>query len=208
MRFFYIIPLVFALSGCGVLPPASDIAIGGTVGYALYGDEIEAVPEEEWKEKLQDPKTYRDSVPPQAKQGARRIADNIRDNVRHNSRKFKEWWFYDPEKEKAGIHEQAVPSSYCYSVLQDVVCYPGPMPGWEHRLVGHQGGGITVVETKTEPLPKLETGKRITPDDRLKAAAPVFGEIPEEIKKERSEGTAISGSAQEILPDPLISPQL
>ncbi|MGE3714272.1 MAG: hypothetical protein AB7F82_07065 [Alphaproteobacteria bacterium] len=190
------------LTGCGI--PPSDIAIGSAVTYALYGDELEEVDAED----LEDPQTYRDAVPPSLKDSAKRTATNVRDNVRHNSRKLKEWWFYDPAKERVK-NEHAIAPSYCYAVMQDIVCYPAPMPGWEARLVGYQGSApIAVAVVKTEPVPHLPKTDRITPEDRLKKADPVFDAIPEEVKKERAEGEAISGSAQEILPDPQISPQL
>lgn len=192
------------LSGCGI--PPSDIAIGGAVTYALYGDDLEEVTQEE----LQDPKTYRDAVPPQAKQGAHRVANNFRDGVRATTRRAKEWWFYDPEAEKQ-TGGTPVPPSYCYTVMQDIVCYPGPIPGWEHRLVGYQGTlakAPPVVATK--PLPKLAAEGDIPADTRLKSAAPVFKEIPEEVKKEREDSAQppAGDTAQETLPDPLMSPQL
>ena len=206
MRYLFAIPLLM-LTGCGFAP--TDIAIGGAAAYALYGDEIEEVKAED----LQDPKTYRDAVPPQAKQGARRVADNMRDNVRHNARKAKEWWFYDPQKEAGN---RAVPSSYCYSVLQDIVCYRQPMPGWESRLVGYQGTGATPpVPAVTKPLPKLTTDDSRQPAKRIANAKPTFSEIPQDMKKEKPEELdgqltqpAATDAAQEILPDPTMAPQL
>ena len=203
MRVIYIIPFLM-LTGCGFAP--TDIAIGAGATYALFGDEIEEIETEE----LKDPKTYRDAVPPQAKSSAKRVATNVRDNVRHNSKKLKEWWFYDPDK---GKHKQAIATSYCYSVLQDIVCYRQPMPGWEHKLVGYQGTGALPPPTATtEPLPTLAQNAAKLPENRLTTTKPVFKEMPAELEKEKKDTgdltMPVTDSAQEILPDPNNSPQL
>jgi hypothetical protein len=204
VRAYYVLPLLM-LTGCG-LPP-SDIAIGAAATYALFGDDIEQVEPED----LKDPKTYTDAVPPQAKSSAKQVATNMRDNVRHNSKKLKEWWFYDPEKDKKVA--RAVPTSYCYAVMQDIVCYRQPMPGWETRLVGYQGTGAApppVVATK--PLPTLAQNTAKLPENRLISTKPVFKEMPAELDKEKKEAVdltvPVTDSAQEILPDPTNAPQL
>ncbi len=204
MRIVVVLPFLM-LTGCGFAP--TDIAIGAGATYALFGDEIEEIETEE----LKDPQTYRDAVPPQAKSSAKRVATNVRDNVRHNSKKLKEWWFYDPEKDKK--HAHAIPASYCYSVFQDVVCYRQPMAGWEHKLVGYQGtGALPPPVATTEPLPSLAQNAARLPENRLTSTKPVFKEIPADLEKDKKDaadaGMPENNSAQEILPDPTNAPQL
>lgn len=43
-----------------------------------------------------------------------------------------------------------VPPSYCYRVMQDILCYRDPQPGAESRLVAYQG----TEEVAPEPEPK------------------------------------------------------
>lgn len=202
MRILAALLVASSLSGCGVA--ATDVAIGAGAGYLLFGDEIEQVEAED----LQDPETYRDAVPPQAKQGAKRVATNVRDNVRHNSRRLKEWWFYDPEEAAKG--PQPVDPKYCYRVMQDILCYPGPMAGWETRLVAYQGTGAPApAKVRTKPLPKLARDGYSTGPMRLKKADPVFNQIPEEPPKQPvTTDQPVDAAGQEVLPDPLISPQL
>ncbi len=203
-----VISALILLTGCGFAP--TDIAIGGAATYALFGDDIEKID----AATLDDPaKVYRDAVPPQAKQGAHRVANNFRDNVRHNSRRMKEWWFYDPQKDTA--QNRAIPSSYCYTALQDIVCYRQPMPGWEHRLVGYQGTGAAPPPPAfTKPLPILSRNDSKLPANRLANAEPVFKEIPQDMKQDKKEAEAgeapqpVNDAAQEILPDPTLAPQL
>ncbi len=204
MRVYYILPFLM-LTGCGI--PPSDIAIGGAVSYALFGDEIEEIKQED----LKDPKTYTDAVPPQAKSSAKQVATNVRDNVRHNTKKLKEWWFYDPEKDRK--HARAIPVSYCYAVMQDIVCYRQPMPGWETRLVGYQGTGAEPPPVATtKPLPTLAQNSAKLPENRLLSTKPVFEKIPADLEKEKKETDGftmpVTDAAQEILPDPTSAPQL
>lgn len=45
---------------------------------------------------------------------------------------------------------KAIPSTYCYRVMQDIVCYRDPQPGAEARLVAYQG---TVAVAPPIPTP-------------------------------------------------------
>lgn len=52
---------------------------------------------------------------------------------------------------------QPIAASYCYTVLQDIMCYRKPMPGWEHRLVAYQGTNAPAPPPALmEPLPKRQ----------------------------------------------------
>ncbi|MFW0777352.1 MAG: hypothetical protein ACN2B6_06505 [Rickettsiales bacterium] len=138
---------------------------------------------------------------------AKRIADNVRDQVKKTNRKVRDWWL-TPMPEK---HDTPIANSYCYKALQDVLCYRQPVPGWEHRLAGYQGTyAKTPPAVQTEPLPTINMDGREHVANRIAAAKPVFKETPkeEEVKPETTEEILNADPANEVLPNPMLSPQL
>lgn len=137
-----------------------------------------------------------------------RIGNNVRDRIKITGRQMREWWLtpLPPEPELT-----AVPPSYCYKVLQDVLCYRQVMPGWEQRLVGYQGTHAETppaVVTKMLPLRTVDGAKQA--ELRAVNSKPVFVSIPPEEKKEDvmpQDPTNID-AAHENLPDPALAPQL
>ncbi len=222
MRIIFVLSLLAALSACKYVPEEvalggiapTDVLIGGTVAYALFGDDLEKMKAEDYDTPEEVGKAVRGAVPPQAKTGAHRIANNVRDNVRVTSRRMKEWWFYEPKPPQ----NRDVASSYCYRVLQDVVCYRQPMPEWEHRLVGYQGtGALPPPPSVMQPLPKRSISASNEAASRLASAQPVFVEIPPDVKEAEANGAdpdkdpsvpVPADAAHETLPDPALAPQL
>lgn len=135
----------------------------------------------------------------------KRVADNIRDGAKKTNRRVRDWWL-EPTPEEV---DTPLDSSYCYNVMQDILCYRQPRVGWEHRLVGYQGTHAKAPPAPvTRPLALNVVDGRKEIDRRIKSAKPVFVKIPKEPKED--EGKKILGidSAHEALPDPLLSPQL
>jgi hypothetical protein len=139
-----------------------------------------------------------------------RVASNVRDSVKRTSMKLREWWLTPLPEERP----RAVPASYCYKVLQDIVCYRDPVPGNTHNLVGWQGDGAKeppVAQTLVMPMERVEAQNMANKgEERIKSAKPVFAAIPEREKKE-NEGQAVDATptvGSEPLPDPTLSPQL
>jgi hypothetical protein len=215
VRAIYALSFLLVLPACQVIPtvPPVDLAIGGAATYLLFGDELEQVKAEDLDTPEEVGKAARGMVPPQAKSAARRTVDNVRDNVRYSSRKMKEWWFYDPNKPE---QKQMVGLSYCYRALQDVLCYRQPVPGWEYRLVGYQGTGATPPPPSiTQPLPKIAMQADNPAASRVASSQPVFKAMPQDAPEEKKdvaegeEGAEVqTPSAQELLPDPALAPQL
>jgi hypothetical protein len=161
-----------------------------------------------------------------AERQSMRVANNMRDSIKRTSMKIREWAL-TPLPEEIPT---AVPSSYCYKVLQDIVCYRQPIAGWEYRLVGYQGTGAKApAAAQTEPLPSrktekvaslsptttstLESAQANAPETndgarRAAHARPVFGNIPEEKKVDEPNSVESLGEGNEPLPNPTQSPQL
>ena len=138
-----------------------------------------------------------------------RMADNVRDNLKKSGDKLREWWITSPAEKPA----QPIKASYCYHVLQDIVCYRAPMPGWEHRLAGYQGTGAEPPPpAMMEAPPTMEANNQKLPSNRLVNAEPVFKEIPAPLDLKKDEiDLQNSGSVDathESLPNPAVAPQL
>jgi hypothetical protein len=138
---------------------------------------------------------------------ATRMANNVRDGVKRTNRRLRDWWLTPLPPEPEPLPVQA---SYCYRVLQDVLCYRDPMPGWEHRLVAYQGtGALPPAPAITRPLPRLAERPAPSAAERLAGSMPVFVNLPPEEKKEAAAPEALSADpAHENLPNPMLSPQL
>ena len=140
-----------------------------------------------------------------------RVANNLRDQTKKTAMKLREWWL-TPAPEPQPV---AIPQSYCYQVMQDIVCYRQPLQGMTHKLVGYQGDYATPPPlAQTMLLPQAIKHKETAtgaPEDRVKTAKPVFVEIPTKVKEAKSNLSAIDEAAvigNEPLPDPALSPQL
>ena len=135
-----------------------------------------------------------------------RVANNVRDQIKKTSMKMREWWL-TPLPEAVPV---PVPSSYCYQVFQDIVCYRAPMPGMEHKLVGYQGDNALpppAAQTMSLPVNRIEKQDAST---RVAIAKPVFKTLPIPPKQEEAT-TVLDATPQpgsEPLPDPALSPQL
>lgn len=132
-----------------------------------------------------------------------RVADNVRDSIKRTNNKIREWWITPLPSPK----KHAMPTRYCYRVLQDILCYRQQMPGWENKLVGYQGhDAVPPTPTVTKLIPLRAEDPDTLPENRAAAAKPVFGAMPvAEDKTQDSEKTATSG---ETLPESVFSPQL
>jgi hypothetical protein len=149
------------------------------------------------------------TVESNAKRHSMRIANNVRDQVKTTSMKLREWWLTPPENEIP----RPVPPSYCYRVMQDILCYRDPMPGQTHMLVGYQGDDVApppLAQTKALPASRVQKqAASTTGAARVANAKPVFVSIPTQAKED-TDGT-LSATPQvgsEPLPDPALSPQL
>jgi hypothetical protein len=140
-----------------------------------------------------------------AQQTGTQLANDFKDNMYKTSEKVKEWAMTPPPKPAP----LPVPDSYCYHVLQDILCYRQPMPGWEHRLVGYQGTDAREPAfVMTEPLPVHTTETRLPPGTRESSVIPVFIAPPPEIKTVAKSGDDAAVASHEQLPDPALAPQL
>lgn len=135
-----------------------------------------------------------------------RIANNARDGIKQTAHRLREWWLTPLPEE----HLHAVPPSYCYKALQDVMCYRQPMPGWEHRLVGYQGTNAEpppAVVTKLLPQRQADSMKQA--ENRIANTKPVFVTLPPDDKKQEQTADPVAvDSSHENLPDPTLAPQL
>jgi hypothetical protein len=145
-----------------------------------------------------------------AEQSATRVANQVRDQVKKTSMLARKWWLTPLDNPPP----TPVPPSYCYQVMQDIVCYRDAMPGMSHKLVGYQGDNTQpppVAQTKALPalrIPKQTIGAAGAA--RVANAKPVFVKIPTPVKEDKSQkqpGTAPE-LGSEPLPDPTHSPQL
>jgi len=106
-----------------------------------------------------------------------------------------------------------ITARYCYSALQDILCYRQPMPGWEHRLVAYQPGTADPpLPAMMQPLPTHEVDVNMLPKNRAANAQPVFATPPSEIsaaeKAADPQPAASVDATHEQLPDPVMAPQL
>lgn len=145
-----------------------------------------------------------------AKRHTMRVANNVRDQVKKTAQKMREWWL-EPLPQQA---IPAVPPSYCYQVMQDIVCYRQPVPGKTQQLVGYQGDNAApppLAQTAALPMVKensiTASGK---PEVRVKTAKPVFVGIPVQPKQDKNTSALDEAAAlgNEPLPNPMLSPQL
>lgn len=147
----------------------------------------------------------------QVQRHTQRIADATRDGIKRTNRRARDWWLTDPPPP---LPPNAVPTSYCYTVLQDVVCYRAPMPGWEHRLVAYQGTGAEPPPPAVmKPLPSRNINTSSLSSSRVESTKPVFVGLPLDVKEDtKEEDESISPDSSdalnENLPDPTASPQL
>lgn len=145
-----------------------------------------------------------------AEQSGMRVANNVRDQVKKTGMMMRKWWLTPlPDQTPA-----PVPSSYCYRVMQDIVCYRAPMPGQEHQLVGYQGDNAPppdTLQTKALPVSRIQKqNAAASPASRIANAKPVFVSMPVQPKEDRTQATldATPQVGSEPLPDPAHSPQL
>lgn len=69
--------------------------------------------------------------------GLQRVGTNIHEQTVDYDRRLRKW--LDSENELAEQERAKTPSTgYCYRTLGDVSCYPRPIPGENHRMVGLQ----------------------------------------------------------------------
>ncbi len=130
-----------------------------------------------------------------------RIADNVRDQVKKTNRKVRDWWL-TPLKEP---QPKVVSNSYCYRVMQDILCYREPMPGWEQRLVAYQGTHAEPPPVAmTKPLPTVKVDPAKTTAYRVNNAKPVFVSLPTEDQKKQEtvDGVSVLDESRETLPNP------
>lgn len=138
-----------------------------------------------------------------------RVADNVRDGIKRTNNKIRDWWITPLPTAK----KHAVPTRYCYRVLQDILCYRDQRVGWENKLVGYQGDNA---EPPTPPTMKVMALRPDNPDAhpavRAEKAKPVFASIPQDDKdkKEKSDTNELItiDASQETISDSPLSPQL
>lgn len=138
-----------------------------------------------------------------------RVADNVRDSVKRTSMKLRQWWLTPLPEEMP----PSVPPSYCYQVLQDIMCYRAPMPGMEHKLVGYQGdAALPPARSQTLALPSKQMNRSNTlmsGKARVEAARPVFRNMPQASEDSAHDiADVLPELGNEPLPDPALSPQL
>jgi hypothetical protein len=92
--------------------------------------------------------------------------------------KLKKMFTFNP---KQPVRE--VPHSYCYQVMQDIMCYNQQIPGAEYRLVGWQGTGdapTPVIRPLTQTEKATLSRTPVAGGARLKPLEPIFvGKLPE-----------------------------
>lgn len=141
---------------------------------------------------------------------AEKWANDLRDNIHVTSDRIEKWATTPPPGPGP---RHAIAPSYCYHVLQDILCYRQPMPGWEHRLAGYQGTGAPAPPpAMMEPLAMRDSTKTAPQAaSKVASAQPVFVNMPTGIaaaeKEPESPEQAVDPS-HEQLPDPALAPQL
>ncbi len=145
-----------------------------------------------------------------APQNAERAATGLKDNMHLTFDKLKKWAMTPPPNPP----KKAVPASYCYQSLQDILCYRQPMPGWEARLVGYQGtDAAEPPAAMIKPMPVRVADNTMLPANRAKTSKPLTVKAavaakPEEEQAEPEIKTISVDAAHESLPDPALAPQL
>ncbi|NBX03082.1 MAG: hypothetical protein EBR02_03255 [Alphaproteobacteria bacterium] len=147
----------------------------------------------------------------EAPKNMERAATGIKDNLYRTGDRLKKWALTPPPEEGP---KKAVPASYCYQSLQDILCYRQPMPGWEARLVGYQGTDVESPSPATmKPLPVRAANAAMLPANRAANAKPLLVKaaiVPKadgEPKAEEMKEISVD-AAHESLPDPALAPQL
>ena len=163
--------------------------------------------EEDKKVVVEQAKIDAQTVQGNVTENGMRVADNVRDAVKRTGEKVREWWLTPlPHPQK-----QAVPNSYCYRVMQDILCYRNQMPGWESKLVAYQGTSAEPPAAAiTRPLPQNGSDVSNVPANRAANAKPVFVGMPADIKEPKADAENVTtiDSSHETLPDPALAPQL
>lgn len=77
--------------------------------------------------------------------GGQKATKDFKESLHATAMKVQELMTYHPP---APPEIKAIPPSYCYRVMQDILCYRDPRPGAEGRLVAYQG------EVGAEPAPQ------------------------------------------------------
>ena len=144
-----------------------------------------------------------------AKNSFMRVANTARDNIKKTGMQMREWWLTPLPTEE----QRLVPPSYCYQVMQDIVCYRQPVAGMTHQLVGFQGDFASEPPlAQTKPLPSTAMTKdldKASGEARVASARPVFVKPPLAVKEDKTETfDAAVQVGSEPLPDPMLSPQL
>lgn len=112
----------------------------------------------------------------------RETIDKINDDSKLNTiltqERLRDIFSYNPRRPL-----RPVPHSYCYQVMQDIMCYDQQIPGAEYRLVGWQGtgGAETPVIRPLSPTEKVTLSRTpVAGGARLKPLEPIFiGKVPE-----------------------------
>jgi hypothetical protein len=134
---------------------------------------------------------------------ATKLANDLKDNVYETSYKVKEWAMTPPADK---LPPKEVANSYCYRVLQDILCYRQSMPGWENKLVAYQGTHAKPPAPATMQLiAKSKPNPATKAVNRVASAKPVFTENPDGTKVVIE---AVEGITHEPLPDPSLAPEL
>lgn len=172
------------------------------------GDAVKAQVSEDAQYVAGETKANASQVGENIGKSAERMAGAMRDTVKRTNRKVRDWWLTPlPEEQE----NRAVEASYCYNVLQDILCYRQPISGWEHRLAGYQGTGAEPpAPAMMKPLPMLHAADPVKATaNRIANTKPVFVALPPEEKKtETGEEPLAVDPANENLPDPALAPQL
>ncbi len=136
-----------------------------------------------------------------------RMAGRTRDQIKRTNRKVRDWCLTPLPQPQPN----AIAASYCYRVLQDIMCYREPMPGWEQRLVAYQGtNAAPPPPAVTKPLPMVNVDPAKMAASRISNARPVFVNLPpeEEKKVQAVDGVVVIDESRESLPNPSAVPQL
>ena len=140
-------------------------------------------------------------------ESAKTLAEDLKTNVYETSYKIKDWAMTPPASNK---DPKEVANAYCYQVLQDILCYRQPMPGWENKLVGYQGTHATTPPpAQMQLMAKSKEDPAIMPANKVASAKPVFTTLPDVPKPvEKNTDAAPIDASHEALPDPSKAPEL
>lgn len=138
---------------------------------------------------------------------AKRVANEVRDNIKLTNDRVRDWWITP----LPSTQPLAMPSRYCYRVLQDVLCYREAVPGWEGKLVGYQGYKATPpAVVATQPLPLRDGDDSSLAVNRVVNMQPVFvgmSTAPKD-KNAATNNTVDLDAPHETLPESPLAPQL